>query len=102
MGSWWCLYCELYIYFTPCSSVSIVNSEQLNTGWEAFLQEVNLSSKFVKVYYCNFTCTFSSGFNLGFSEKYWSMRESASMVENAVLNLVCFAVVVLVLCAGSF
>ena len=26
----WCLYCQLWTYFIPCSSVSIVNCEQLN------------------------------------------------------------------------
>ena len=25
--------CELWTYFTPCSSVSITNFEQVNTGW---------------------------------------------------------------------
>ena len=29
MVSFWYLYCELGTYFTPCSSVSIVNSEQV-------------------------------------------------------------------------
>ena len=28
------LYCWLWTYFTPCSSVSIVNFEQVNAGWE--------------------------------------------------------------------
>ena len=28
--SLWCLYCQLWTYFIPCSSVSIVNCEQLN------------------------------------------------------------------------
>ena len=27
------LYCQLWTYFTPCSSVSIVNFEQINGGW---------------------------------------------------------------------
>ena len=29
MASFWYLYCELGTYFTPCSSVSIVNFEQV-------------------------------------------------------------------------
>ena len=33
MTSFWSLYCLLWIYFTACSSVSIVNSEQVNAGW---------------------------------------------------------------------
>ena len=28
------LYCKLWTYFTPCSSVSIVKFEQVNAGWE--------------------------------------------------------------------
>ena len=27
----------LYFYFTPCSSVSIVNVEQINAGWQISL-----------------------------------------------------------------
>ena len=34
MVSFWCLYCWPWTYFTSCSSVSIVNSEQVNAGWE--------------------------------------------------------------------
>ena len=30
-----CLYCILWTYFTPCSSVSIVNFEQVNVCWES-------------------------------------------------------------------
>ena len=33
LSLFWCLYCYLLIYFTPCFSVSIVNFEQENTGW---------------------------------------------------------------------
>ena len=33
MVSFWCRYCERRTYFTPCSSVSIVNFEQVNAGW---------------------------------------------------------------------
>ena len=36
--SFWCLYYQLWTYFTPCSSVSIVNFEQVNAGWKAFLR----------------------------------------------------------------
>ena len=32
MTSFWCLYCVLWTYLTPCSSVSIINFEQINTG----------------------------------------------------------------------
>ena len=30
----WCLYCYLWTYFTPCSSVSIVNFERVIAGWD--------------------------------------------------------------------
>ena len=30
------LYCKLWTYFTPCSSVFIVNIEQLNAEWDCF------------------------------------------------------------------
>ena len=33
IASLWYLYCYLRPYFTPCSSVSIVNFEQVNAGW---------------------------------------------------------------------
>ena len=33
LASFWCLYCYLWTYFTPSSSVIIVNFEQVNTGW---------------------------------------------------------------------
>ena len=29
----WCLFCELWTYFTPYSSVSIVNFEHIIAGW---------------------------------------------------------------------
>ena len=33
LTSFWCLYCWLWTYFTPCSIVSIVTFEQVNAGW---------------------------------------------------------------------
>ena len=33
LASFWCLYCKLWTYFIPCSSVFIVNFEQVNAGW---------------------------------------------------------------------
>ena len=32
--SFWCLYCQLWKYFTPFSSVFIVEFEQVNVCWE--------------------------------------------------------------------
>ena len=34
VASSWCLYCCLWAYFTPCSSVFIANFEHVITGWE--------------------------------------------------------------------
>ena len=34
MTSFWCLYFQLWTYFTPCSSVSTVNFEHVNADWE--------------------------------------------------------------------
>ena len=36
MGLLWVSICYLWTYFTPCSSVSIVSSEQVNAGWDYF------------------------------------------------------------------
>ena len=36
----WCLYCLLWTYFTTCCSVSIVNIEQVNDGWEKMLGNI--------------------------------------------------------------
>ena len=33
----WCLYCYFWTYFTYCSSVSIVDFEQINAGWVTLL-----------------------------------------------------------------
>ena len=38
MTSCWCLYC--WIYFAHCSSVSIVDFEQVNVAWVIFLKKV--------------------------------------------------------------
>ena len=35
-------YCYLWTHFTPCSSVSIVNFEQINAGWVLTLQKLTL------------------------------------------------------------
>ena len=34
MALFWCVYCQLWTYFTPCSSVSIFNFESVIAGWE--------------------------------------------------------------------
>ena len=34
LASFWCLCFYFWIYFTPCSSVFIVNFEQVNACWE--------------------------------------------------------------------
>ena len=41
IASFWYLYLILNIFFTPCSSVSIVNFEQVNAGWKGnFLRKL--------------------------------------------------------------
>ena len=37
LASFWYLYCSLWTYFYPCSTVSIVNFEQVNAGWGNWL-----------------------------------------------------------------
>ena len=37
--SCWCLYCFLWTYFTPFSSLSIVASEHANVCWGAYFRE---------------------------------------------------------------
>ena len=44
MASFWCLYCLLWTYFTPCSRVSIVNCEHVIADW------VNLWSFFKDIF----------------------------------------------------
>ena len=34
VASFWCLYCYLWTYSTSCSSVSIVNFENVIASWE--------------------------------------------------------------------
>ena len=43
MVSFWCLFCKLWIYFTPCSCVSIFNLEQVNAGKESTFLSWNSS-----------------------------------------------------------
>ena len=38
--SFWCFYCKLWTYFTPCSSVSIVNFEHVNADWDYELTHI--------------------------------------------------------------
>ena len=33
LASFWYLYCKLGMYLTPCSSISIVNIQQVNAWW---------------------------------------------------------------------
>ena len=39
VASFWYLYCYIWTYFTPCSSVSIVIFEHVIAGWEATYEE---------------------------------------------------------------
>ena len=38
LALFWCLYSYFWTYFTPCSSVSIVNFEQINAVWDLRVQ----------------------------------------------------------------
>ena len=49
MASFWCLYCKLWTYFTPCYSVSIVNFEQVNVGWVLFPSKWIFSKEAISV-----------------------------------------------------
>ena len=42
LASFWCLYCQLWTYFTSSSSVSIVNFEHLIAGWVITTNEAEL------------------------------------------------------------
>ena len=41
--SFWCLYCK---YFTPCSTVSIVNFEHVNADWDELYKALQLLQQF--------------------------------------------------------
>ena len=42
LTSFWCLYCKLWTYFTPFSSVSNVDFEQANVCWDTFHQSLSI------------------------------------------------------------
>ena len=45
-----CLYCQLWTYFTPSSSISIVNCEQVNAGWvRQGLHQVKLHAQWLYI-----------------------------------------------------
>ena len=50
MTSFWCLYCKLETYFTPCPSVSIVNLEHVIAGWvyELFSETLLTNFKYLE------------------------------------------------------
>ena len=43
LAPFWCLYCELWTDFTRCSSVSIVNFEQVNASWDLFTRKMQVT-----------------------------------------------------------
>ena len=50
-----CLYCQLWTYFTPSYTISIVNFEQVNAGWEGnfnLLALLPILNSFSKLFYC--------------------------------------------------
>ena len=50
MASLWCFFCQLCKYFTPCSSVSIVNIEQVIAGcsWLQMVSSGQMKSRFTQ------------------------------------------------------
>ena len=40
IASFCCVYCKLSTYFTPCSSVSVVNFEHVIADWKENLSEI--------------------------------------------------------------
>ena len=53
LASFWCLHCYLQTYFTTCSSVSIVNFEQVNAGWVCLLNTASTQTywKYFRTFY---------------------------------------------------
>ena len=47
MASFWCLYFQLWTYFTPCSGVSTVTFEQVNASWAKEYEKTMHKIKFV-------------------------------------------------------
>ena len=52
VNKFWYLYCWLCTYFTPCSSVSIVNFEQVNVGagWEVYDLFMTIETIYTYIY----------------------------------------------------
>ena len=50
VASFWCLYCQLWTYFTFCSSVPIVKFEKVNSDW-VFLKKQCLTKKVLKTFF---------------------------------------------------
>ena len=44
LPSFWCFYCWLLTYFTPFSSVSIVDFDKVNVNWALFMNTTSLQS----------------------------------------------------------
>ena len=91
MASFRCLYCELWTYFTSCSSVSIVNFEDVIADWERGLK--NCTNSYIRqCVYCNYrkwlikSLEFNSALSLG-GKKFWSAQVclSAPLKLGAVL-----------------
>ena len=57
-------------YFTSFSSVSIVDFEQVNVGWESIVLELYVLTFFLKKWYAFNFLIVIKGFLL-FSQKYW-------------------------------
>ena len=48
--SFWCFYCYLWTYFTPFSSASIVDFEQINVIWEVKLNPIQCRATWIFIW----------------------------------------------------
>ena len=54
LASLWCLYCWLWTYFTPWSSISIVNFEHESAGWVRSTSVQNIATSMASIVKCYF------------------------------------------------
>ena len=72
MMSVWCLYCELWTYFTPFYCVSIVDFEHVNAIWDVYgcsyiVSIADTEQVFTQAYYNNKIVGYASMSTLKYS-----------------------------------
>ena len=90
----WCFYYQLWTYFTPCTSVSIVNFEQVNAGW---VEETN--SKIENIAVVSDFRVFSKNGNPRVSENTKAQRRKVPAVLE---NMLIISIIVVILTVCSF